>query len=62
MSPEPDVKVWDLQDGSVIIVASDGLWDMVMPQEAVDLVARFHEPVSYRISALFFINPRFKIA
>jgi len=43
VSPEPDVSVHQL-DGGVhrcIIVASDGIWNMVSAAEAVEFVERF---------------------
>ena len=43
VSPEPDVSVHDL-DCNVhrcIIIASDGVWNMVSPSDAVDFVERW---------------------
>ena len=34
VSPEPDVAVHDLTDDHFLILASDGIWDMLSPQDA----------------------------
>ena len=48
VSPEPDVSAYtlDVQQTGCIVLASDGLWNMVRPQEAVDLVDYVTENVS----------------
>ena len=42
MSPEPDVCVFDLDvtRHKSLVLASDGLWNMVRPQECIDIVHR----------------------
>jgi len=43
--PDPDVTVTQLDDeGQVIIIASDGVWEFITSQEAVDLVAGCKTP------------------
>ena len=48
VSPEPDVGAYsvDLRKTRCIILASDGLWNMVRPQEAIDLVDHLDEEVN----------------
>lgn len=45
ISPIPDVKVFifDKTKHSFIILASDGIWDVLSPQEAVNIVADLHK-------------------
>ena len=40
VSPDPDIATFniDLKEQKFVILASDGLWNMVKPQEAVDIV------------------------
>ena len=42
VSPEPDVCVFDLDvtRHKSLVLASDGLWNMVRPQECIDIVHR----------------------
>jgi len=41
VSPKPDVTVLDINENhSFVILATDGLWHVVEPAEAVDTVAR----------------------
>lgn len=43
MECEPDVKQWRLQEGdSFAVLASDGLWDVMSDQKAVDAVQVVH--------------------
>ena len=48
MSPEPDVCVYDLDPSKhkFVILASDGLWDMVKPDEAADIAHQLSTCVS----------------
>ena len=41
VSPVPDVYVYDLHKHKeqFVVLASDGLWNMIRPQEAVSIVA-----------------------
>ena len=43
VSPEPDICSFDLdtKKHKCIIIASDGLWNMVKPQEALDIIRPF---------------------
>ena len=50
-SPECFEKVLDPSQDCVLIVATDGLWEFVSDQEAVDIVARAAEP-SAAVNAL----------
>lgn len=45
MSPEPDVCVFDLDvtRHRALVLASDGLWNMVRPQECIDIVLSVDE-------------------
>lgn len=42
VSPEPDVCVFDLDVSrhKSLVLASDGLWNMVRPQDCVDIIHR----------------------
>ena len=53
VSPEPDVSAYtlDVQQTGCIVLASDGLWNMVRPQEAVDLVDYVTENVIFYLFA-----------
>ena len=43
MECEPDINQWRLQEGdSFAVLASDGLWDVMSDQEAVDSVQVVH--------------------
>ena len=48
VSPEPDVCVYDLDPAKhkFVILASDGLWDMVKPDEAADIAHQLSTCVS----------------
>ena len=48
VSPDPDVSSYtvDLSKHRYIILASDGLWNMVKPQEAVNVVKQLDEQVT----------------
>lgn len=45
VSPEPDVSVTDMEDSEYpcIILASDGVWNMVKPDEAVRIVSTWRQ-------------------
>ena len=51
VSPEPDIATFsiDLKQHKFIILASDGLWNMVKPQEAVSIVHELDPQVSSHI-------------
>lgn len=39
MIPEPEVKIFDLEiNDSFMIMASDGVWEFISSQEAIDIV------------------------
>ncbi len=42
VSPEPDVCVFDLDLSRhrCLVLASDGLWNMVKPQDCIDIIMR----------------------
>ena len=44
VSPEPDVCVFDLDVNrhKIMVLASDGLWNMVRPQDCIDYVSRIN--------------------
>lgn len=56
MSPVPDVKVYNINPGvdKFIIVASDGLWGVVRPNEAVrcvnEAIKDVNEPLNVDVS------------
>lgn len=45
VSPEPDVTVLELEDSDYqcIIVASDGVWNMIKPEEAIRIVSSWYQ-------------------
>ena len=51
VSPEPDVSVHELDAGKhkCLIFASDGLWNMVSPEESVTLVMNLEKHFEERI-------------
>ena len=51
VSPEPDVCVYDLDPAKhkFVILASDGLWDMVKPDEAADIAHQLSTCVSQTV-------------
>ncbi|KAL3857682.1 hypothetical protein ACJMK2_012324 [Sinanodonta woodiana] len=65
VSPEPDVSVHELKPGRdrCLIIGSDGLWNMVTPEEAVSLVVDLEYQFEYKIihdmsvPVSYWINP-----
>ncbi len=59
VSPEPDIAIYDLEieKQRCIVVASDGLWNVVKPDEAVRIVQRVEERVRLAWSFVFLPNP-----
>lgn len=51
VSPEPDVssRLIDMKSLSCVVVGSDGLWDMISPQVAVDVV---HGLCAYKVNTV----------
>ena len=45
VSPDPHIACHDVREGEDVfmILASDGLWGVVRPQEAVDITTRYEE-------------------
>ena len=54
VSPVPDVYVYDLHKTKeqFIILASDGLWNMIQPQEAVSIVGDIETKKSKQVKEL----------
>ena len=60
VSPEPDVCVYDLDPSKhkFVILASDGLWDMVKPDEAADIAHQLSTCVSQTVIEVIFKHSR----
>ena len=41
--PDAEMTIYDLSDGDFIIIASDGLWDVVTPEVAVETVSNLQQ-------------------
>ena len=52
VSPEPDVSAYklDIRRHKCLILASDGLWNMVKPHEAIDVVQDIEHDLEDRAS------------
>lgn len=38
VSPEPDITIWPREDAAVLLLASDGVWDVFTNEEAMDTI------------------------
>lgn len=58
VSPEPDTSVVTLDPTKhrYIILGSDGLWNMVPPQEAISMCQNNDEAIVSRLEVLFFLT------
>lgn len=36
----PETGTWQLEKGSLVILATDGLWDLISSEEAIEIVLR----------------------
>ena len=56
VSPDPDVVSWDLQQDDFVILASDGVWDVLSPQEAIRCVKEVSVICSFVIVCVMFLR------
>ena len=63
VSPEPDVEVHDLNRCSsrFIILASDGVTNMIKPDQAVNMVANFEDRKKAGVSVVWFNSNKIRV-